>query len=234
MINEVKALREKLAAAHHIIQYYGWDDLLATHLSARIPGTDQLLITPLNVLFEKVTPENLIHCDLSGNLMELNDHDMMPQAINIHAGVYRNNKQVMSVFHTHSDAGVAVASLDSGLLFVNQRSLRFYGDVAYHDYDGLALDDEGEQIARSLQDKRVMLLRNHGLLSTGATIEEACYLQYYLEKTCRLQLEIMAAGSAVIPIDEEVCLKTKAQFDTIHTYEKEFQALVSRVNDSYS
>ncbi|MBK2123776.1 class II aldolase/adducin family protein [Fangia hongkongensis] len=222
-------LRQKLASAHHIVHYYGWDDLLATHLSARIPDTDTLLVTPHNVTFENVTADNLVKTDLYGNIISQNSYKVMPQAVNIHAAIYRHSAHCMSAMHTHSTYGVTVSSLSSGLLFFNQQSLRFYNDVAYHDFNGLALENEGEEIVASLKGKSVMILRNHGLLTTGIDIETALYRLYYLEICCKLQVLAQSTNQNMVTISEAVCQKTKSQFDRILTPYKEFEALSARV-----
>jgi ribulose-5-phosphate 4-epimerase/fuculose-1-phosphate aldolase len=224
-----QTLREELAAAHHIIHYHGWDDLLATHLSARIPGTDHLLITPMNVAFEAVSASRLIKCDFDGNFVDNNQEHLMPQAINIHGDIYKNSQTIMSAMHTHSIDGVAVSSLECGFLFSNQRALRFYNDVAYHDYDGLALVNEGENIVKSLGHNRVMVLRNHGLVTTGKSIAEACYLLYYLETACTTQIRLLATNAKMRLIPEDICQKTKAQFESFFKPELEFSALMNRI-----
>ncbi len=228
---EERELRIKLAASHHIIHYCGWDDLLATHLSARIPGTDHLLITPMNIPFEEVSASKLIKCDFDGNIVTNNKQALMPQAKNIHGELYKASPKIMSAMHTHSIYGVAVASLQEGLLFLNQRSLRFYEDVAYCDFAGLALEDEGKRIVESMNNKKVMILRNHGLLTTGSSIEEALYLLYYLEKTCETQIKILSTNSPTIKIPTELCKKTKLQFESIRTVEIEFQTLTRRIEN---
>ncbi len=229
MTETEKQLRIKLAAAHHVVHYNGWDDLLAAHLSARIPNTEQLLLTPMNVPFEKVSASALIKCDFSGKVVDDNGQKLMPQAINIHGALYPQNNALMSAMHTHSLCGESVSALECGLLFMTQQSLRFYNDVAYHHYDGLALENEGEQIVKSLQDKRVMILHNHGLLTTGRSIEEALYLLYYLELACKTQINIMSTQAPRVNIPDAVCQKTKAQFDSILRPDMEFAALVERI-----
>lgn len=224
-----QTLREQLAACHHIVHYNGWDDLLATHLSARIPQTSYILITPMNVPFEEVSASKLIKCDTNGNIISANDQKLMPQAINIHGALYDARPHIMSAMHTHSHYGTSVASLQKGYQFLTQECLRFYNDIAYCEYDGLALDNEGERIVENLGDKAVMLLRNHGLLTTGESIEEAMYRLHYLEHTCRQQIEILATQQPVCEIPEQVCQKTKAQFDSIKTPGYEFNAMIRRI-----
>lgn len=222
-------LREQLAACHHIVHFNGWDDLLATHLSARLPNTQNILITPMNVPFEEVCASKLIKCDMDGNVLSNNDQSLMPQAINIHGAIYKANSHIMSAMHTHSLYGSMVASLQCGYQFITQESLRFYNDIAYCDYDGLALENEGERIVKNLNDKAVMLLRNHGLLTTGQSIEEAIYRLHYLEHTCKQQIKALSTQQPLVEIPEDVCQKTKAQFDSIKTPNHEFNALTRRI-----
>ncbi|MES2205134.1 MAG: class II aldolase/adducin family protein [Pseudomonadota bacterium] len=222
-------LREKLAAAHHVVHYSNWDDLLATHLSARIPNTEHLLITPMNVPFEEVCASNLIKCDFNGKIISDNGQKLMPQAINIHGEIYKHSSTIMSAMHTHSIYGVAVSSLEAGLLFMNQQSLRFYNDVAYHPFDGLALRNEGEEIVKSLGNKKVMILRNHGLLTTGRSIEVAMYLLHYLEVVCKIQIKTLSSGETIVYPSKELSEKTKLQFDSILSPEFEFETLTRRI-----
>jgi ribulose-5-phosphate 4-epimerase/fuculose-1-phosphate aldolase len=228
-----KVLREKLAASHHLIHIIGCDDLLATHLSARIPGTNHLLITPHNVPFEEVCASNLVKADFDGNSIGYNKCGLMPQAINIHSSIYKAEPNIMGAVHTHSVYGNAVAALECGLLFINQHSLRFYNDVAYHELDGLALGNEGEEIVKSLKTKKVMVLRNHGLLTVGNSIEEALYRMYYLERLCEIQIKTLSAGMPIHSIPEDICLKTKAQYDSILTPHIEFEVFLRRI-EGYS
>jgi len=222
-------LRIKLAASHHIIHYNGLDDLLAAHLSARIPETNEMLITPHNVPFEEVCASNLVKTTLDGKLLSDNGHKVMPQAHNIHAEIYKASPTIMSALHTHSLYGTAVSSLECGLLPINQHALRFYGDIAYHEFDGLALDNEGQHIVQSLGDKQVMILRNHGLLTTGPSIETATYYMIYLERACNMQIKTLSANQPIIEIPEAVRQKTKEQFDSIMSHEIDYNALVKRI-----
>ena len=225
-----KRIREELAASHHIIHYSGWDDLVATHLSARIPNTDHILISPHNIPFEEVCASNLVEIDFDGKVIsDAYDYGVIPQAINIHAAVYRKSETIMSVMHTHSMYGGAVASLKCGLLYINQHVIHFYNEVAYHEFDGLALDNEGELIVNSLGDKKVMILRNHGLLTTGESVGEACYLMHYLERCCQMQIATMSANTEILDIPQNICEATKAQYDTVRTPEIDFQTLVRRI-----
>lgn len=230
MTDSEQSLREKLAASHHLAHFNGYDDLLATHFSARIPDTDHILITPHDVPFEEVTASKLVKIDLDGHIQHDNGQTVMPQAYNIHNAIYKASNTIMSAMHTHSIYGTAVSSLKCGLLPLNQHALRFYNDVAYHELDGLALDDEGDRIVNSLGDKRVLILKNHGLLTTGPSVEVAAYLTYYLERVCEMQAKTLAMNSEIQPIPESICKKTKEQYDAVLSPEVDFQALVRRID----
>lgn len=228
-----RTLREKLAAAHHIVRFLGYDDLLATHLSARIPNTNYLLITPINTPFEDVCASKLIKCDFNGNIISDNGEGLLPQAINIHGEIYKADKSINSAMHTHSIYGVAVSTLKCGVLFNNQQAMRFYKDIAYHSFDGLALENEGKEIVSSMGSKKSMVLNNHGLLTTWKSIEEAMYLLYYLEAVCEIQIKSMSTGAEFITPSVKSCEKTKAQFEKIKTPELEFEVLTRRISGLY-
>lgn len=233
---EERVLREKLAKAHHIIRHHHWDDLLSAHLSARIPNTHYILVTPLNTAFEAVTADNLVKMNyLTGEVESVSASSqivriVMPQAANIHLEIYRTSDKVHAVLHTHSLNALSVACMECGFLFFHQHALRFYDEIAYHDYHGLALENEGKEIAKSLENKKIMLLRNHGLIVAEESIEAAIHALYYFEISCEIQLKTLAAQKPLNIISEEICRKTKKQFDSIRTPEKEFEALVQRLN----
>jgi ribulose-5-phosphate 4-epimerase/fuculose-1-phosphate aldolase len=134
---------KKLAITHHIIYYYGWDDLLATHISSRLPNGN-ILITPHNMAVDKVNKKNLVMISLDGDILPNNGYKVMPQAANIHLGTYKARPDINAIIHTHSKYGVILASLNERMKFINQQSLRFYDDISYHHYDGLAFDNKGK------------------------------------------------------------------------------------------
>lgn len=219
-------LRKKLVICHKLIYLYGWDDLISTHLSVRIPETDKLLLTPDGVHFANIDESMLVLYDTSGTQIIDNGYSAMRQGLNIHCGVYKNNDSINSIMHTHSVNGISVSSLEDGLMFINQNVLRFYGKVAYHNFNGLALDNEGEEISKSLgTDKEVMILKNHGLLSIGNNIEEAFYRIFYLEQACEIQIKTLSMGKPIISIDKTLCEKTSQQFGKVINYKKAFDEL---------
>lgn len=225
-------LREELTCIHHIIKNYGWDDLLATHQSIRLPNQEHILITGIDIPFDKVTPANLVKCDLDGRTVDNIEQKIMPQAKNIHCAVYKRKPEVNCILHTHSQNAVAIACLKSGFAFSNQQSLRFYDEITYCDYTGLALEDEGELISDALGDKHICILRNHGILIAAPNQCIALYYLYYLEKCFDLQLRIMGAAKQeeLIDIPEAIKMKTKRQFNSILTPEIEFKVLCEELN----
>lgn len=227
-----KKLRKKLAITHHITHHYGWDDLLATHISARLPNGN-ILITPHNMAFDKVNKKNLITISLDGEILSDNGCTVMPQAANIHLETYKARVDINAIIHTHSKYGVILASLNEPMKFINQQSLRFYDDISYHHYDGLALDNEGKEIANSLgADKNMMILDNHGFITTADSIDKAIYKHYYFEQTAMLYIETLATGQKIKEIPIEVCKKTAYQFQQVQSCQHEFE-LFKRITKNY-
>src|SRR5690606_31194096 len=194
---------------------FGLSDLVYTHISARVPGTqDQFLINGYGLLFEEITASSLVKIDLDGNPVEASDWEVNPAGFTIHSAVHQVRHDAECVVHTHTVAGMAVAAQQEGLLPLNQMSMQFYGRVAYHDYEGISLDlDERERLQRDLGDKPCMILRNHGLLTVGVTVAEAFSLMYYLNKACELQVAALAGGRPLVIPPPEVCAHASGQFD---------------------
>jgi ribulose-5-phosphate 4-epimerase/fuculose-1-phosphate aldolase len=207
-------LRVDLAACYRLVAVYGWSDLVFTHISARLPGPEHhFLINPYGLMFDEITASNLVKIDLQGNAVEASPYPVNPAGFVIHSAIHGAREDAQCVLHTHTKAGCAVAALKCGLLPVNQISMEFYGRVAYHDYEGVALDmDEQQRLVRDLGDKSVLMLRNHGLLTVGESVSQAFLRMYYLEKACEIQLAAQAAGEIVLPSDA-VCAHTERQFN---------------------
>jgi ribulose-5-phosphate 4-epimerase/fuculose-1-phosphate aldolase len=223
MSTQEKDFRKKLAICHHVIHYYGWDDLLATHISARLPDGN-ILITPHNVSFDKVTKKNIVTVTPTGEIISDNDFKVMPQAANIHLEAYKARKDINAIIHTHSKYAVILSSLETGMQFTNQQSLRFYNDIAYHHYDGLALDNEGQQIAKSFGNKKtMMILDNHGIISTANSIEQVIYKHYYFEQAIEIEVKTLSTGQKIRKIPEEICQKTAEQFTKVNSCHHEFE-----------
>jgi len=215
----IRQARIDLAAAYRLIHRQGLDDSIYTHISARLPGThDRFLINPYGMRFEEVTASNLVTVDINGNIVDdpLN-LGINPAGFTIHSAVHAARHDAVCVLHTHTVAGVAVSSQKDGLLPLNQWSLQFTDRLAYHDYEGIALDlDERERLVADLGDKYVMVLRNHGMLTVGRSVAEAFKLMHNLERSCRAQLAIQASGAEAAKLSQGVARKTAEQYATFY------------------
>lgn len=189
--------RVDLAALYRLVAHHGWDDMLFTHLSARVPGTDHFLLNPLGLLFDEVTASSLVKVDAQGNKVMDSPFDINPAGFTIHSAVHMAREDAHCVMHLHTDDGVAVSAQEAGLLPITQHAMQL-GEIAYHDYEGVALDlDERERIVRDLGNRRAMILRNHGTLAVGATCADAFMVMYYLERACTMQVRALAGGAEV-------------------------------------
>lgn len=206
-------VREDLAAVYRLIAHFGMDDLIHTHASARLPGEPEaLLINRYGDLFSEVTPASLLVVDHAGELLR-GEGPVNTAGIVIHTAVHAARPDALCVIHTHSMAGVAVSCLEEGLLPLNQTALLFHRRLAYHEFEGIALDrGEQQRLVADLGDKAAMILRNHGLLTVGRTIGEAFSLMYNLEQACRIQLAAMACGTQLKLPGEDVRDRTAAQY----------------------
>ncbi|MEX2298678.1 MAG: class II aldolase/adducin family protein [Dongiaceae bacterium] len=209
-----RRLREELAACYRLIAHFRMTDLIYTHISARLPGPENhYLLNPYGLMYDEVTASNLIKLDLAGNLVEPSEWGINEAGYTIHSAILGGRPDVVCALHTHTKAGFAVSCQKDGLLPLNQISLQFYGQVAYHNYEGIALDhDECPRLVADLGNKPTMILRNHGLLTVGRTVPEAFMLMYYLEKSCEVQISAQMTGAELIIPSPEVCAHTQAQY----------------------
>jgi ribulose-5-phosphate 4-epimerase/fuculose-1-phosphate aldolase len=209
------AVRQDLAACYRLIAHFGMDDVIYTHISARVPGPDgHFLINPYGMLFRDITASSLVKVDLDGNLVDPTDYEINPAGFTIHSAVHAVRHDALCVLHTHTYAGVAVSSLKDGLQPCNQWSLQFHNRVAYHDYEGIALDlDERSRLVADLGDAKAMILRNHGLLTCGSSVAEAFILMNNLERACRVQVAIQSMGQPIYPVRPEVEDLTARQYE---------------------
>lgn len=194
-------VRQDLAAAYRIIAHYGWDDMVFTHLSARVPGPDEhFLLNPFGFLFNEVTASNLVKVDLDGNIILDNGYTVNAAGFTIHSAVHMSREDAHAVMHVHTDSGVAVSSTKEGFLPLNQHAMFVYHDLAYHDWEGVALNlDERERLVADLGTRHLMMLRNHGTLTLGGSVA-SCFLRlYYLERACQIQVNTLATGSPNLP-----------------------------------
>ena len=210
-----RRIRIDLAACYRMVAYYRMTDLIYTHISARVPGrSPRFLINPYGLMFEEITASNLVTVTLDGAVVDdPSGLGINPAGFVIHSAIHRARHDVACVIHTHTAAGLAVAAQKRGLLPLTQHAMRFTDRIAYHDYEGVALDlPEQRRLVRDLGQRNVMILRNHGLLACGATVAEAFDLIYYLERACQAQIGAMAGGAALSIPAPAVARKVARQF----------------------
>lgn len=202
-----KQARVDLAALYRLVALQGWDDLLLTHISARIPGPEgHFLINPFGLRFSEITASSLAKVDQSGQRLDGKTGRINRAGFLIHSAIHRARDDAHFIIHLHSDDGVAVASQADGLLPLNQRALQVLRGLAYHDYTGVVSDaEEQEGIVRDLGDGNAMILRNHGTLALGQTAGAAWLAIYALEKACITQVKALSAGrDGLLPAPAEV------------------------------
>ena len=190
------AVRVDLAAAYRLVAYYGWDDLIFTHLSARVPGPEHhFLLNPYQLMFEEVTASSLVKVDLHGHPVDQTPFITNPAGFIIHSAIHMAREDAHAVMHLHSPHGQAVAAHQDGLLPVTQTAMLVRGDLAFHDYEGVATDmDERERLVADLGTNNAMLLRNHGTLAVGGNVGECFIKLYFLERACLAQVMALTAG----------------------------------------
>jgi ribulose-5-phosphate 4-epimerase/fuculose-1-phosphate aldolase len=190
------SIREDLAAANRIIAHYGWDDLIFTHLSARIPGPEHhFLLNPYNLMFEEVTASSLVKVDASGNPVEPTPFITNPAGFTIHSAIHMAREDAHAVMHLHTPAGQAVSAHSEGLLPLTQTAMLIRGEVAFHEYEGVAVDlGERDRLVADLGQKNAMILRNHGTLAVGRNVGECFIRLFYLERACQAQIMALSAG----------------------------------------
>lgn len=208
-------VRVNLAACYRLAAHFRMTDLIYTHISARVPGPEHhFLINAFGLIWDEISASTLVKVTLDGDIV----HDPTGYGINragyvIHSAVHRARPDVACVMHTHTAAGVAVSAQDHGLLPISQHAMRFWGSIGYHDYEGLALElDEQARLVRDLGAHKAMILRNHGLLTCGASIYEALDLMYYLERACQTQVSALAGGAKLRIPAPAVAEKVAGQF----------------------
>ncbi len=212
MAPEEWRMRLDLAAAYRLAVIYGWTDLNNSHFSARIPGTDHFLLNPFGMLFDEITASSLIKVDHQGNVIGESGYPTNPAGFVIHGAIHMAVPEANCIIHTHSRFGTAVAMQKQGLLPASQKALTLMGWLAYHDFEGAALDtDERPRIVGDLGDKKLMILRNHGLLSVGKSMGEAFVWMYRLETACRMQIDALSGGAELNPISNATRQHTIAQ-----------------------
>ena len=212
------ALRVDLAACYRLVALFGWDDLVFTHISARVPGPEHhFLINPYGFAFEEITASSLIKVDSHCRPVLPSEHPVNPAGFLIHSTVHEACEEVVCVMHTHTPAGVAVSAQRDGLLPISQQASVVMGALGYHDYEGIALrDEERPRLVADLGSNAYLILRNHGLLTVGASIPEAFLHMFTLQRACEIQVLAQAGGAPLISIDPEV-LATARDFSRTAT-----------------
>ena len=200
------AARTDLAAAYRAVAMFGWDDLVFTHISARVPGPGHhFLINPYGMMFEEITASSLVKIDLGGNKVMESPFEINPAGFTIHSAVHEAREDAHCVIHLHTTEGVAVSCQKEGLLPISQQSLYPMIGLAYHDYEGVALNpEEKARLVRDLGDKHSMILRNHGLLTCGETVADAFLFMYILQKACEVQIRAQSGGGELIRIPQPI------------------------------
>jgi ribulose-5-phosphate 4-epimerase/fuculose-1-phosphate aldolase len=215
--DEEWAVRVNLAAAYRLVSRYGWEDLVFTHISARVPGTeDQFLINPYGLFFDEITASSLVKIDQQGRKLEDSPFKVNEAGFIIHSAIHAARHDARCVLHTHTANGVAVSTQRAGLLPISQHSLFVLNNVGYHDFEGPALDeDEKPRLVADLGDNRCLILRNHGLLTVGETVADAFVNMYYLEASCQIQVRAQAGGGELISVPKEIMDKgTRTRWPT--------------------
>jgi ribulose-5-phosphate 4-epimerase/fuculose-1-phosphate aldolase len=233
--------RVDLAACYRLMAHFGMQDTIYGHATVRVPGSPgEFLINPYGQMYEEITASSLVKIDHEGRALS---HSAPVNAAGfvIHSAIHAARPDVDCVIHTHTRAGVAVSCLAEGVLPLNQFALEFSSRIAYHDYEGIALDlDERARLVRDLGDSNALVLRNHGMLTAAQTIPGAFYLFFYLEQTARVQLDVMASGGTIVPIPKAVQEHTAQQYESYHNPENNgirswpaMLRLLDRVNPGY-
>jgi len=205
-------VRCELAALYRLVALQGWDDMIYTHISARVPGPEHhFLINPYGLFFNEITASSLVKIDLDGNIVEPTSYAVNPAGFTIHSAIHDAREDAKFVLHVHADAGIAVSATKEGLLPISQHALIVLPFLAYHEYEGIALDlGERERLVRDLGDKTLMMLWNHGTLSVGETAADCWQGIYFLERACQMQVMAMAGGRDQIrlaPADAQETVK---------------------------
>jgi ribulose-5-phosphate 4-epimerase/fuculose-1-phosphate aldolase len=201
------AVRVDLAAAYRLVALHGWTDLVFTHISARVPGKDHhFLINPYGLYFDEITASSLVKIDLDGNAVMDTPYTVNPAGFTIHSAIHAAREDARFVMHTHTPYGVAVSVQKNGLLPLSQQALPPLTTVSYHDYEGLAVNaDEKKRLVADLgPSSKLLILRNHGLLSVGWTAAEAFHYMYALEQACKIQVLAQSTGAELISVPEPV------------------------------
>jgi ribulose-5-phosphate 4-epimerase/fuculose-1-phosphate aldolase len=209
--------RVDLAAAYRLVALHGWDDLIFTHISARVPGPEHhFLLNPYGMMFDEVTASSLVKIDPQGAKVMESPYFINPAGFTIHSAVHAAREDALCVMHLHTDYGIAVSAQKDGLLPISQQSMFPLASLAYHDYEGLALNEEEKpRLVSDLSDKNYLILRNHGLLTIGKTAAEAFLSMYILERACRIQILAQSGGVELHRVAEPIIDLTAKQMSAV-------------------
>ncbi len=226
---EEHAVRCDLAAAYQLAEHFGWSDVIWNHITARVPGAEHFLIKQHQQRYDEVTASSLVKLALDGRVIE-GPEDINVTGFVIHSGLYRARPEVNCVLHTHTRAGLAVSCLKDGLIALCNDAMMFVDNVSYHDFEGLSDDvDECERLAASLGRRDALILRNHGLLTVGRTPAEAVMLMYYLDRACRVVLDVLQTGQPYLVVPPAVQAKSAEQYRQYWPGDSEWPALLRLV-----
>jgi ribulose-5-phosphate 4-epimerase/fuculose-1-phosphate aldolase len=209
--------RVDLAAAYRLVALYGWDDLIFTHLSARVPGPEHhFLLNPYGMLFEEVTASSLVKVDLDGKKVGESPYYVNPAGFTIHSAVHAAREDALCVMHLHTNYGIAVSAQKNGLLPLSQQAMFALASMSYHDYEGVALDEEEKpRLVADLGNKVFMILRNHGLLTVGKTPADAFLAMFTLQRACEIQVLAQSGGGELLPVPMPVLIKVAKQLQAV-------------------
>ncbi|GAC1409056.1 MAG: class II aldolase/adducin family protein [Burkholderiaceae bacterium] len=198
--------RVDLAACYRLVAEFGWSDLIFTHITARVPGADdQFLINPYGLMFDEITASSLVKIDLNGNKIDESPFPVNPAGFTIHSAIHAVRHDAQCVLHVHSLNGVAVSAQKNGVLPLSQQSIFILASLAYHGYEGVALnEDEKPRLVADLGNKNYLMLRNHGLLTVGKTIPDAFQAMYFFDAACTIQIRAQSGGMELIPIPQQI------------------------------
>ncbi len=210
--------RVELAACYRVFAQLGWVEMIYNHITLRIPGHDKnLLINPFGLHYSEVCASNLIKIDLDGNKLSTSDYPVNPAGITPHTIIHRNRDDAHCIMHTHTTAGLAVACTKNGMSMTNFYSAQLHGRIAYHDFEGITVNrEEGVRLVKSIGDKPLLILRNHGLLATGRTLPQAFVTLWTAQRACEIQVASQSLGQELLEIPQNVldqCSRVSLQYD---------------------
>lgn len=203
--------RVDLAACYRLVAMHGWDDLIFTHISAKVPGTEDFLINPYGLMFHEITASSLVKVDQAGNKQMESPYDINPAGYTIHSAIHEVRHDVTCVLHTHTAAGVAVCAQKQGVLPISQQSLFVLSSLGYHAYEGVALNhEEKARLQADLGQNNFLMLHNHGLLTCAGTIADTFLMMFTFQRACEIQVLAQSGGTELIAIEPQILAGAKA------------------------